>query len=367
MISPDFGFPNSGIKESPLIAKTLKGIKPLDQGMMAKARAHQDNLTKPRGSLGRLEELAIKICGIRGELHPKITGKRVIVFAGDHGVVEEGVSAYPKDVTAQMVLNFLSGGAGINAIAEIMGAEVEVVDVGVDFDFPDLTRLVAEKIRRGTFNLARGPAMEVEDALEALEVGIERANFARKKGIELIAGGDMGIGNTTSATALFCAYLGLPPLKVAGPGTGLLPEQVRRKARVIAKALRMNHAALSDPLETLAALGGFEIAGLAGLYLGAAKNRMVALVDGFIATAGALAAIKICPALSEHLIFSHLSDEPGHKLILEKMGVKPLLHLGMRLGEGTGACLAMALIESALACHNQMATFKSAGVSDRVK
>jgi nicotinate-nucleotide--dimethylbenzimidazole phosphoribosyltransferase len=348
-----------------LYHNTLKDIKGLDRAAMEKARAHQDRLTKPRGSLGRLEELAIKIAGIRSEPHPKLKRKRVVVFAGDHGVVDEGVSAYPQDVTAQMVLNFLSGGAGINAIAGCVGAEVEVVDVGVDFDFPELNGLVAEKIRRGTRNLARGPAMTTEETIMALEVGIERANFARKKGIELIAGGDMGIGNTTSATALFCAYLGLPPLKVAGPGAGLKPEQVRHKARVIAKALKINWAALSDPLETLAALGGLEIAGLAGLYLGAAKNRMVALVDGFIATAGALAAIKLCPVLKHHLIFSHLSEEPGHTLVLKKMGVRPLLSLDLRLGEGTGACLAMALIDAALACHNQMATFASAGVSEK--
>ena len=348
-----------------LYHNTLQGIKGLDRSAMKQAAAHQDRLTKPQGSLGRLEELAIQIAGIRGDPHPKLKRKRVVVFAGDHGVVDEGVSAYPKDVTAQMVLNFLSGGAGINAIAGCMGAEVEVVDVGVDFEFPELTGLVAEKIRRGSRIIAQGPAMTREETIAALEVGIERADHARKNGVELIAGGDMGIGNTTPATALFCAYLGLPPLKVAGPGTGLKPEQVRRKARVIAKAIRVNQAALSDPLETLAALGGFEIAGLAGLYLGAAKNRMVALVDGFIATAAALSAIKLCPLLKDHLIFSHLSEEPGHTLVLKKMGARPLLSLDLRLGEGTGACLAMALIDAALACHNQMATFASAGVSEK--
>ena len=367
MISRDFSFPNSGIKESPLIAKILKGIKPLDQEMMAKARAHQDNLTKPRGSLGRLEELAITICGIRAELHPEIKKKRVVVFAGDHGIVEEGVSAYPKEVTAQMVLNFLNQGAGINAIAGVVGAELSVVDIGVDYDFPELKGLIRKKVGKGARNFSKGPAMTFEETVRGLEIGIELAEAASEQGVDLIAGGEMGIGNTTPASAIFCAHLGLDPAQVVGPGAGLSSHQLHHKAEVIRAGLQANRESLFDPLKILSALGGFEIAGIAGLYLGAARNRMIALVDGFIATAAALAAIKIQPALSGHLIFSHISDEPGHQLVLEKMGVKPLLNLGMRLGEGTGAGLAMMLLESALACHNRMATFKSAGVSDKGK
>ena len=348
-----------------LMQKTIAEINGLDRDIMSQAQAHQYNLTKPRGSLGRLEELAVKICGIRRELHPQLKKKRVIVFAGDHGVVEEGVSAYPKEVSAQMVLNFLNGGAGINQIARVVGAEVQVVDIGVDYDFPELKGLLKRKVAKGTKNFTREPAMRIEETIHAIETGIELADSSAKDGISLIAGGDMGIGNTTPASALFCAYLGLSADEVVGPGTGITPETLKHKIDVVNRALQKHRDAFSDPLKTLSALGGLEIAGLAGLYLGAVKNRLVALVDGFIASSAALSAIKLCPLVKEHLIFSHLSEERGHRIALETMGVKPLLNLEMRLGEGTGACLAMALVDAALACHNQMATFQSAGVSDR--
>ena len=350
-----------------LVAKTIAAIKGLDRKVVRQARKHQDSLTKPLGSLGRLEELAVQVCGIQGKLHPALNKKRVVVFASDHGVVSEGVSAYPQDVTAQMVYNFLRGGAGINALARSIGAELQVVDMGVNHDFDKTAGLVSCKIRKGTSNFTRGPAMSIQELGRCLKTGIELAALAKKEGVEMIAGGDMGIGNTTSASALFCAYLGLDPEAVVGPGTGITPSQIRHKARVVKKALAVNRAALKDPMRTLAGLGGFEIAGMTGLYLGAAAKRMLTLVDGFIATSAALAAIKLCPAVRELLIFSHLSDEPGHKLILGKMGVKPLLSLNLRLGEGTGACLAMALVQAALACHNQMATFQSAGVSGKEK
>jgi nicotinate-nucleotide--dimethylbenzimidazole phosphoribosyltransferase len=348
-----------------LLKKTIQGIAGPDPAVMARARAYQDRLTKPLGSLGRLEELAIKICGIAGRVHPKVKCKRVVVFAGDHGVVSEGVSAYPKEVTAQMVYNFLNEGAGINAIARAVSAEFEVVDIGVDHEFSPQKGLVRKKVARGTKNFCAGPAMTKKQAVQALEIGIERAFFADRNDVNLIAGGDMGIGNTTSASALFCAYLGIKPEKIVGPGTGLDPKGIRHKAEVVEKALDLHCAAFPDPLETLAALGGFEIAGLAGLYLGACERRMAVLVDGFIATAAALAAIRLCPIVSELLFFSHLSEEPGHKLVLEKMGARPLLSLDLRLGEGTGACLAMPLVESALSCHNRMASFQSAGVSEK--
>lgn len=349
-----------------LLENTIKNIKAPDQKIMEQAQAHQDSLTKPVGSLGRLEELAVKVCGIQSRINPSVNKKRVVVFAGDHGVVEEGVSAYPKEVTSQMVYNFLRSGAGINAIAGTAGAQVEIVDIGVDYEFPALDRLVEKKIARGTKNFTKGPAMSLEQTVQAVEVGIERAFAADQDGVNLIAGGDMGIGNTTSASALFCAYLGLKPERVVGPGTGLSPEKIKSKAEVVGKALAANESALRDPLQTLAALGGFEIAGLAGLFLGSCEKRMVVLVDGFIATAAGLAAIKLCPVVSELLIFSHLSEEPGHKLVLEKMGARPLLSLDLRLGEGTGACLAMTTVEAALACHNQMASFQSAGVSKKL-
>jgi len=350
-----------------LLEKTICSIKGPDLGIMEKARERQGILTKPLGSLGRLEELAIKLCGIAGRFHPKVKFKRVVVFAGDHGVVSEGVSAYPKEVTAQMVYNFLAGGAAINSIALAVGSQLEVVDIGVDHELLPQRGLVRKKIARGTQNFCNGPAMTKKQAVHALEAGIERAFLADRNGVNLIAGGDMGIGNTTSASALFCAYLGFKPEKIVGPGAGLDSKGIAAKAKVVKKALAVNRGALKDPLETLAALGGFEIAGLAGLYLGACEKRMAILVDGFIATAAALAAVRLCPAVSELLIFSHLSGEPGHKLVLEKMGASPLLSLDLRLGEGTGACLAMALVESALNCHNRMATFQSAGVSGKKK
>jgi len=349
-----------------LLNQTLKNIRGLNSEIMEQAKAHQDNLTKPKGSLGRLEELAVKICGIRGELHPKLSKKRVVVFAGDHGVVSQGVSAYPKEVTSQMIYNFLNQGAGINAIASAVGAEVEVVDIGVDYDFPDLPGLVKRKIRKGARDFTQEPALTMEETIQAIEVGIERIKKAKQEGVDIIAGGDMGIGNTTSASLLFCAYLGLKPEQVVGSGTGLAPDKIKHKIKVVEKALKLHQEVFSDPLKTLASLGGLEIAGLAGLFLGAGEERMVVLVDGFIATAGALSAIKLCPMTSEHLIFSHLSEEAGHKLVLEKISVNPLLDLKMRLGEGTGACLAMGIIDSALACHNKMATFTTAKVSEKI-
>jgi len=350
-----------------LLEQTINNIQGPDRGIMEKARQRQNILTKPLGSLGRLEELSIKFCGVTGRVHPVIRCKRVVVFAGDHGVVSEGVSAYPKEVTAQMVYNFLAGGAGINLIAKAVTSEFEVVDVGVDHEFSPQRGLVRNKVARGTKNFCNGPAMTRKQAVQALEAGIGRALFADRNGINLLAGGDMGIGNTTAASALFCAYLGFKPEKIVGPGAGLDSKGIQHKAKVVEKALAVNQGALKDPLETLAALGGFEIAGLAGLYLGACERRIAILVDGFIATAAALAAIRLCPAVSEMLIFSHLSGEPGHKMVLEKMGARPLLSLDLRLGEGTGACLAMALVEAALNCYNRMATFERAGVSGKKK
>jgi len=363
----DFAFQHYKISGSSLIEKTVAGLKPLDPEMMKKAREQEDNLTKPLGSLGRLEELAVKVCGIQGRIHPSLRKKRVVVFASDHGVVSEGVSAYPQEVTAQMVYNFLRGGAGINAIARTIGAEVRVVDMGVSHDFGRIPGLISLKVRKGTSNFTRGPAMSMPELSRCLEAGVELAHLAKKDGVDMIAGGDMGIGNTTSASALFCAYLGIAAKSVVGPGTGITPSQIRHKAKVVEKALAVNKDSLSDPMRTLAGLGGFEIAGMTGLYLGAAEKHITVLVDGFIATSAALAAMKICPAISGLLIFSHLSEETGHKVILEKMGVSPLLSLNLRLGEGTGACLAMAVVEAALSCHNRMATFKSAGVSEREK
>jgi len=351
-----------------LLEKIIAGIKPLNREVMEQAKKHQAQLTKPPGSLGILEELAIKIAGIRSELFPELKKKRVVVFAGDHGVVEEGVSAYPQEVTAQMVYNFLRGGAGINAIASKVGAEVEVVDIGVEQDFPELEGLVSKKLRKGTRNFIKEPAMTRQEVIKAIEVGIERAQVAFEEGVDMIAGGDMGIGNTTSSSAIFSSLLNFYPEEVVGAGTGLEPEKIAHKIQIIKTAFKQYQQEIdfNNPLEVLRVFGGYEIAGLVGLYLGSAEKRLICLVDGFIATAGALITIRLCPLLKDFLIFAHCSEEKGHRIVLEKIGVKPLLNLELRLGEGTGACLGMEIVESALFCHNQMATFESAGVSEKI-
>jgi nicotinate-nucleotide--dimethylbenzimidazole phosphoribosyltransferase len=347
------------------LEQVLTEIKGLDEEAMKKARAHQHNLTKPRGSLGRLEDLAVQIAGITGKPHPGVDKKRIALFVGDHGVTREWVSAYPREVTAQMVKNFLAGGAAINALAGVIGAEVEVVDIGVDYDFGELEGLVSRKVARGTKDIAVGPAMSKKELQDAIAVGIERAEAAFADGVNLLATGDMGIGNTTASSALFAAYLDQSPEKVTGRGTGISDDFLERKIRVVEMALKVNQRFLSDPVLTLMALGGFEIAGICGMILGAARRRIPIVIDGFISSAAALAAIKMKPLLKEYLIFGHLSEERGHRVLFDQLDLRPVLALDMRLGEGTGAALAMGIIEGAIRAHNQMATFQSAGVTDK--
>lgn len=345
----------------------LSAIAPVDRSLAPAAQAHLDSLTKPRGSLGRLEELALRLCLAQGGGAPRAEPCRVYTVAGDHGVVEEGVSLFPQEVTRQMVLNFLNGGAGINVLAREAGAQLFVVDAGcLGPDFDEHPRLVSAKVAQGTANLAKGPAMSMEQCLEALLLGVSLADIAWAEGVRVLGTGDMGIGNTTPSTALYCAYLGLTPEAMAGPGTGLDPEGVRRKAQVVRRGLAANAAAVAggDALEILAALGGLEIACLAGLILGGAKNRQFVCVDGFISTAACVAAWKLAPAVTDYLALAHASAEPGHRLAAEKLGQKPLLDLGMRLGEGTGAAVAMFLLRSAAAVYNGMASFAQAGVSE---
>ena len=341
----------------------LEKIRILDETMVEAAARHQDRLTKPAGSLGRLEELACRVAGITGALHPQVGKKRIVLFAADHGVAREGVSAYPREVTGQMVFNFLKGGAAINAISRAVGAEVEVVDIGVDADFPETPGLVKRKLARGSANLAEGPALTVEEALSALAVGVERADAVVQAGVKILGTGDMGIGNTTPSSALYAALLNRPAAEVTGRGTGLDDEGLARKIKVIEQALAVNRERLTDPLSILAALGGFEIAGLCGLILGAAGNRTPVVIDGFISSAAALVAIRLKPEIQRYCIFAHLSQERGHRLFFQEIGERPLLDLDLRLGEGTGAALAMGIIQAALEAHNRMATFESAGVS----
>jgi len=345
--------------------QTLETIRPLDCTLETKVRAHIDDLTKPQGSLGRLEELALQVCLIQGTHQPRLGKKRICCLAGDHGVAAEGVSAFPQEVTPQMVNNMLAGGAAINVLTRHAGAELVVADLGVAAPLGNLPGLLSRRIRGGTDNIATGPAMTREEAVSALTAGIELAGAAAAEGVTLLGTGDMGIANTTPATALLAAYLGCPVEAITGRGTGIDDQRLAHKIEVIKRALAVNRDQLADPLGTLAALGGFEIAGIAGLCLGGAAHRLPVVVDGFISTAGAVAACALCPAVREYLIFSHLSQERGHRVIMEKLGARPVLDLDMRLGEGTGAALAMSIIEAALKIYNQMATFSGAGVSQK--
>lgn len=343
-------------------------IKALNSEAMKRAQNRLDNLAKPQRSLGILEELAVKLAGIAGEPLVKLGKKTVIVMAGDHGVVEEGISAFPQEVTRQMILNFLRGGAGINVLARLVNADVVVVDIGSagEIDHP---LLLKRKIKKGTENMARGSAMSREEAVKAVETGMEiateiiRKSRAAGDGLPVVATGEMGIGNTTPSAAIIAAVSGYPVSRVVGPGTGLAAEKIRKKAEVIEAALAVNNPDPRDGLDLLAKVGGLEIAGLAGCIIGAAAAGIPIVIDGFISTAAAVAAVKICPSCRNYLLPSHLSAEPGHKLGLDLLGLKPLLHLEMRLGEGTGAVLAMNLLEAATRVISEMATFSEAEVS----
>jgi nicotinate-nucleotide--dimethylbenzimidazole phosphoribosyltransferase len=328
------------------------------------AKAKLDSLTKPPGSLGRLEEIAAKIVSIREQESPACANKAVYVFAADHGVTEEGVSAYPKAVTQQMVRNFLANGAAINVFARRAGAEVIVVDVGVDAEFEPHERLVAKKIRRGTRNMAVGPAMTECEMKAAIEVGRTLAQQPRLQNRDLIAVGEMGIGNTTAAAALTAALSGKPVGAVTGSGTGVSPQALIHKRQIVERALSVNGLDRnSNPLDVLQKVGGLEIAAMTGMVLEAQGLRVPVVIDGFISTAAAALACAVEPKVKAILFAGHVSEEPGHRVLLEYIGLDPILNLGMRLGEGTGAVLAMMVIEAAVSMWNEMATFSSAGVN----
>jgi nicotinate-nucleotide--dimethylbenzimidazole phosphoribosyltransferase len=350
-----------------IIRNTILSIRASNSEYKSEAKRHLDSLTKPLGSLGRLEEVAAQYVAWREEKTPAISGKAVYVFAADHGITEEGISLYPRDVTPQMVYNFLNGGAAINVLARQANSEVVVVDMGVDADFAGVEGLVDRKIRRGTRNFAREAAMTEEEVYAAVNVGIALAEEAKRQGRSLIALGEMGIGNTTSASAVAAALTAVPALQVTGRGTGLDAERCIRKAQVIEKALQMHFpdrmATPPEALEVLRRVGGLEIAAIAGMVLGAAAQRIAIVIDGFICTAGAAVACAMAPHARDAIFAGHLSEEPGHRILLESMRLKPLLQLDMRLGEGTGAALAFHVIEAALRLYNEMATFESAGVS----
>jgi nicotinate-nucleotide--dimethylbenzimidazole phosphoribosyltransferase len=348
------------------IKKTISEIQPLDESAMQAARERQNMLTKPAGSLGRLEELSIQLAGITGKNIPIVKDKVVITMAADHGVVAEGVSAYPQEVTPQMVLNFLAGGAAINVLAHHVGARVVVVDMGVANDIPtNDKKLIQCRVGAGTANLAQGPAMTRAQAEESIQSGIEVALGEIARGADIIGTGDMGIGNTTPSAAIACALMNESPEHVAGRGTGVDDDGLKRKIAVIARGLDLNKPNANDGLDVLTKVGGFEIGGLAGVMIGAASKRVPVMVDGFISTAAAMIAVTLAPQCKEYLITAHRSKENGHALMLEWLGLKPLLDLDLRLGEGTGAALGISLAEAACKILAEMATFDEAGVSDK--
>lgn len=347
-----------------LLEKTINDIKPLDAALIDKAQARLDTLTKPKDSLGRLEEFARRVVAITGKIDPRITRKVIFTFAADHGVADEGVSAFPKEVTAQMVYNFLRGGAGINVLARHFNAEVRVVDIGVDHDFNGTKDLIHKKVVHGTRNIRKGPAMTRDEAVRCIETGIELANEYASEGA-IFGTGEMGIANTTPSSAIIAAFTGLPVAELTGRGTGIDDDVFKHKVQVIEDALSLNKPLSTDPLDVLAKVGGAEIGGIAGLILGAAAQRIPVVADGFISTAGALIAYELKPSVRNYVFASHNSVERGHRVMLERMRLRPIVDLDLRLGEGTGAALAISIIEAGVKIYNEMATFGDAGVSEK--
>ncbi|MCL4428957.1 MAG: nicotinate-nucleotide--dimethylbenzimidazole phosphoribosyltransferase [Deltaproteobacteria bacterium] len=345
-------------------------IKPVNKRKFYKiAERRLNRLIKPKGSLGRLEDFAKDVVAVTEEERPRLNNKFVCVFAGDHGVVEEGVSLFKQDVTVQMVRNFLSGGAAINTIAESAGAEVLVIDVGINADCGDFIDLgsapsnfINLKVKKGTFNIKNGPAMAAAEAVKSVLKGIETADIVKDKGAEICATGDMGIGNTTPASAITCFYSGKTPESVCGRGTGVNSDVIKKKAEIIEKAIKCNIREGGDAVDVLAGVGGLEIGAIAGFILGCAIHRIPVVVDGFISTAGALIALNINPYVSDYMFLGHLSKEKGHKTAVKLIGKTPILDLSMRLGEGTGAVIAMKIMETALNMYNNMLTFDEANV-----
>ena len=344
------------------LSATLEAIATLDEEAAERARKHSDQLTKPPGSLGKLEDIAAQLAGMTGELWPDLSKRAVIVMAGDHGVCEEGVSAFPAAVTPQMVLNFLNGGAAVNVLARQAGADVVCVDVGVaaELDHPDL---VSRKVVYGTRNMAKEPAMTREEAVAAINVGISVLEEQYARGVRMFATGEMGIGNTTASAAIVSVLAGLAPEASVGRGTGIDEETRQHKIMVVQRAINVNSPNPKDPIDVLAKVGGAEIAGLVGVIIGAAARRCPVVIDGYISSAAALVAAKLSPKAASYMIASHLSCEQGHRKLMDMLGLPPILHLDMRLGEGTGAVLAVHLVDASLRLMREMATFDSAGVS----
>ena len=347
------------------VKEIIANIKPIKKELYDVAQKRLDNLTKPQGSLGRLEEFAKRLVAIYGNEMPDLPKKAVFTFAGDHGIAEEGVSAFPAEVTPQMVLNFVNGGAGINVLARHADADVVVVDMGVNYDFDDMKALVKRKVVRGTKNMTQGPAMTKEEAEKCIAVGMDLAREYAGKGYTMFAAGEMGIANTTPSSAIVSVITRIDAGAVTGRGTGIDDDSLKNKVRVIEKAISVNKPDAKDGLDVLAKVGGAEIGGIAGFCLGAAEQGIPVVVDGFISTAGALIAYTLNPDVADYLFAAHNSVEVGHRAMLEHMNLQPILDLDLRLGEGTGAAMSMMLIEAGLRIYREMATFGEAGVSEK--
>ncbi len=348
------------------IKETILKIKPIDKKAMEKARERLDNLTKPIGSLGKLEEIAERISGIKKQIAPIIKQKVIFILAGDHGVIAEGVSAYPSEVTSQMVYNFVKGGAGINVLARHIKARVIVADMGVAADLKPNLKIVNKKIAYGTQNIAKGPAMTYKQAIQSIRAGIELVENDLSNVVDIIGIGDMRIVNTTSSSAITAAITGADVREITGRGTGIDDAMLEHKIEVIRQALKINQPDLKDPLDVLAKIGGFEIGGLIGVILAGASHQIPIVLDGFIVGAAALIAYSLAPQVKDYLFAAHCSVERGHKIILDKIGLKSLFDLELRLGEGTGAALGISIIEAATKILNEMATFEEASVSKKL-
>lgn len=354
-----------------MIIGAIKKIKELDYILVQKTQERLDSLTKPLGSLGRLEELAKQVVGITRKENPLLKNKVIFTLAGDHGVTEEKISAYPKEVTAQMVYNFLKGGAGINVLARHIGARVIVVDMGVTEKIKSqkskIKNFKDRKINLGTKNFTQGPAMSRAEAIKSIETGIKLVEEELSCGIDIIGTGDMGIGNTTASTAISAAIINKSLEELTGRGTGIDEVMLKNKIETIKMALKINKPDASDAIDVLSKVGGFEIGGLVGIILAGSAKGIPVVIDGFISGAASLLAYKLEPKIKHYVIPSHCSQERGHRIILNHLGLKPLLDLEMRLGEGTGACLGINLVEAAVKILTQMATFKEAAVSKRIR
>ncbi len=352
------------------LEEILKGIGPLDGEWIEKAKERTAQLVMPTRALGRLHEISERLCGIQKTLKPSMNRKAILVMAGDHGVVDEGVSAYPQEVTGAMVQTFLRGGAGINAISRHVDAEVLVVDMGIitELDPGSLhggNRLLIRKLARGTSNLAKGPAMTRKAAEDSIITGFQLATDLFQKGVEILGTGDMGIGNTTPSAAIGAVITGTGLDKMVGRGTGVDDEGLKKKKRAIQRGIEINQPNSKDGLDVLSKVGGFEIGGIAGCVLAGAYHSRPVVIDGLISTAGALMAHALCPIVTDHIFAGHCSEEPGHKSMLEHLGLEPILDLGMRLGEGTGGTLSMSIMEAAVQVFNNVLTFEEAGVADK--